>query len=365
MDILISVVGVFFTLGIVIFIHEFGHFIICKAVGVKVLKFSFGFGKEIFGFTRNETRYSVNWIPLGGYVKPAGEDYLEKDTAEAEPPKPDEYFGKPWYQRLLIVIAGPFMNYVLAVFIFTMVFWIWGGNPQFLDTSVIGGLKPGMPAAQAGLEVGDRIIEIEGNSINTWKEMAEIIHKKSDEPLLLKIKRDDQDFELTIIPQLDKENGIGLIGIYPDVQLQDIGLFLSMKHGFQMTWMITVKTIGYILSKIRQFEKPEDVSGPIGIFKFISDAARAGFREFLSLLGLLSVAIGLFNLFPIPLLDGGHMVFYLIEGILRKPLNKRVMLVANYVGMAILLTILLYASYNDILRLRRNKIDTPAAESNK
>lgn len=362
MDILVSVAGILFTLGVVIFVHEFGHFIACKAVGIRVLKFAFGFGKEIFGFNYKGTRYSVGWIPLGGFVKPAGEDYIEKTDEHPEPPKQDEYFGKPWYSRIGVVVAGPFMNYVLALAIFSFVFWMWGGVPEFSNTTVIGEVKQGMPAEAVGLQSGDVILSINGTNVKKWDEMAAIIHRHPEQELTLEILRDGTQFEQLITPQRDDVNDVGLIGIYPDVSMIDFTVVQSIQQGAAMTWMITTKTVSYIVGSIRRLEKPKEVSGPIGIFKFISDAARAGFRELLSLLGLLSVAIGLFNLFPIPLLDGGHLVFYCIEGILRRPLNQKIMLVANYCGMALLLSILVYASYNDVMRLRKQKAGEDTAQ---
>ncbi|MBD3271353.1 MAG: hypothetical protein GF384_02295, partial [Elusimicrobia bacterium] len=164
---------------------------------------------------------------------------------------------------------------------------------------------------------------------------------------------DDKTIDIAVTPVPDTGREIGIIGIFPAMTLQKVGVFEGMRLGIGMVGVITTKTIEYIVGRIVRFEKPKEVSGPIGIFKFISDAAQAGFRELFSLLGLLSVAIGLFNLFPIPMLDGGHVVFYLIEGIIRRPLSQRTMIIANYVGMIILLTILLYASYNDILRISK------------
>ncbi|MFH1378671.1 MAG: RIP metalloprotease RseP [bacterium] len=362
MNFIISIAGILFTLGVVIFVHELGHFLACKAVGIRVLKFAFAFGKEVFGFDWKGTRYSFGWIPLGGYVKPAGEDYLEKMDQNPEPPKKDEYFGKPWYQRIMVVVAGPFMNYCLALFIFSFVFWVWGGVPKFSGTTVIGEVQQGMPAEASGLKTGDAIIKIDDAEVKTWDDMAQIIHQSPEKELRIELIRDGKRIVKTITPRLDQENMVGLIGIYPDVSMTDFTFFQSIKQGAGMTWLITAKTLSYVGGTIRRMEKPKEVSGPIGIFKFISDAAQTGFRELLSLVGLLSVAIGLFNLFPIPLLDGGHLVFYLIEGIIRKPLNQKVMLVANYVGLGLLLSIFVYASYNDVVRLRRKNTQETTTE---
>jgi regulator of sigma E protease len=364
MSIIISVTAFVVTLGVIIFIHEFGHLIACKLVGIRVIKFAFAFGKEIIGFDWKGTRYSIGWIPIGGYVKPAGEDYLEKDEQDQPPPQQDDYFGKPWYQRLLVVIAGPFMNYVLAVLIFTGVFFVWGVAKS--DTNIIGEAVANLPASKAGIKAGDRIIAVQGTPVKDWNSLADIIHQNPQKKLALSVERDTSVFTVTVTPDWDDARRIGLIGILPKVEIQKANIIRSIALGFRMTYEISQKTLAYVFQTIRRMEKPKDVTGPIGIVHFISSAAQAGLREFLSLLAVLSVAIGLFNLFPIPLLDGGHMMFFILEGVLRKPLNRRLMGIANYAGMGLLLIIFLYASYNDILRLKNtNKPIAGQAEETK
>jgi len=329
--------------GFIIFVHELGHFIMAKYYKLRVEKFAFGFGPELIGFTRGETRYSVCAIPLGGMVKMPGED------PDSSTGSPDEFYSQKWYKRLVIALCGPLMNYILAAMIFAFVIFFWGlSKPS--DQPVIGEVVAGYPAMKAGVMTGDRILSINGFEIKNWMQLAGYIHSHSDKALALKIQRKDKELEISVQPKFDKASGTGLIGIAPDAEIEKEGFWTSCFYGGKMTVIQTVMTLEYLGQKIVRFEKP-DLAGPIGVVQFIAKAAKSGMRDLLGFLAVISTALGLFNLLPIPILDGGHIFIALIEGAIRRPLNKKAIQTANLVGFSIIICIFIFATYNDIARL--------------
>jgi len=362
--IVLYVAGVLFAFGMVIFFHEFGHFIVAKKTGVKVEQFSFGFGKEIFGFQIGETRYTVNWVPLGGYIRMAGEFPEEykgpvlEGKGETEKDNVDhsrDFMAKPWYHRILIAFAGPFMNYVLAVVIFFGMLLIWGQQIQINKTEV-GEVIPGLPAEKAGMRVGDTILEVEGIKVDNFMALAMKIHGRADQKTEIVVDRAGRTMTFNIVPRLDEKMNVGLIGIRqakPVTTRKKVGVFSAAKKAVWQCWNISAFTLAYLGDKIIKRQAP-DVAGPIGITQVIVKAVQAGWEDFMYLIAMISVAIGLFNLFPIPLLDGGHVVYYLVEGIRGKPLSQAIMGRANMVGMALLLSLLVFATINDIQRFKKN-----------
>jgi regulator of sigma E protease len=338
-QIAVTIIGI----GILVFVHELGHFIMAKKFKLKVEKFTFGFGPEIIGYTYGETRYAICAIPLGGMVKMPGED-VESATGS-----PDEFYSQPWYKRLLIAIMGPLMNYAFAILIFGAVFYMWGiDKPSSLPK--IGEILPDYPAAKAGLKPGDVVVKINKAEIKTWLDMAEYIHTHTNQELEMVVLRDNKEFALKIMPKKDEVSGLGIIGISPDFETERIGMASSLWLGTKMTVFQSVFTLEYLGQKIIKFEKP-DVAGPIGVIQYLAKAAKTGWRSLLNFIAIISTALGLFNLLPIPILDGGHIFIALIEGIIRRPLSKKVVMNANMVGLSIIVLIFLLATYNDITRI--------------
>ena len=341
-DLLISTVAVLFTFGLVIFLHESGHFLVCKLVKIKVEAFSFGFGPELFGRTSGATRYSVRAIPLGGYVKPAGEN-IEEATGAA-----DEYFSKPWYSRLAMVYAGPAMNYLLAFTLFAGVILIVG-EPVPLNEAVIGEIAQGYPAETAGLKIGDRILSVDGEPVAAWDKMAALIHAKVEKEVVVKYQSGTENKTVKIKTARGPER-VGIIGISPGISYIRIGLFKSGKMAVGQCWYWTALTVKTLASNISHREKP-DIAGPIGLVNIVSKAAHNGFTDLIFLIGVISVAVGFFNLLPIPLLDGGHAVLYIFEGLTGKKITPKIMQVVNSMGIAMLVGILVFATYSDINRI--------------
>ena len=353
MPFLIGVVSVVFAFGLVIFVHEFGHFIVAKKSGVKVERFSFGLGPELFGIQWGETRYCLACIPLGGEVRMAGESDVENGPSAA-PRDPREFFALSWYRRIPIVVAGPAMNYVLAFVLFTLISLVWG-YPHPSSEPVVGDLAEGFPAAKAGLAPGDRFLSVNGVAVSDWKSMAEKVHASAGKALSLEVRRKDRTLSFKITPAEDKGSGRGLMGVTPVTVHERLGPAASAWRGAQQCWGWSKVTLVYLGEKIAHRQKLE-LSGPVGIASVLAKAAKSGMGDYLFLVALISVGIGLFNLFPIPMLDGGHLLFFLCEGIFRRPVGKRVVQAANMAGLAALLSIFLFATYGDIQRLR-----TPAA----
>jgi regulator of sigma E protease len=340
-------------LGLVVVIHEWGHLVMALRLGVRVERFTVGFGPEIAGWTsKRGIRFAICAVPLGGMVKLAGEMLDEREN------KPDEFFSQPWYGRNLIALAGPLMNYILAFALFALVAGVWG-ILQPSSQPVVGDLVTGMPASVAGMKEGDRIVSINNGPISSWEEMATFIHAHPEEKLNVGVERPAvsarqaaRSLKVILTPMRDAQLGIGLIGIMPKIDKIKPGVKGSFRAAYQDVKMWTLQPLKYLSSKIRKMEGPKELSGPLGIAQMVTKATREGMAYVVYLIAIISTGLGLFNLFPIPVLDGGHILLYTIEGIIRRPLSRRVMQVANAIGLSLVLTIFLYASYQDVLRWR-------------
>jgi regulator of sigma E protease len=334
-------------LGLVVVIHEFGHFVVARLLGVRVEKFTVGFGPEILGWTGGATRYAICAIPLGGMVKMAGEYLEEREN------RPDEFFSQAWYRRIAIALAGPFMNYVLAFVLFAVVAGAWGVlRPS--GTATIGDVIPGLPAATATLKAGDTIQSVDGTPVQSWEQMAKLIHARPEKATELRVSREGtkDTLKLTVTPRRDPSQGIGLIGVVPKVDKVKPGFKGSIRAAARDITMWTVQPLQYLSQKIVRLEAPRELSSPLGIAQMVSKATKEGVWAVLQLVAIISTGLGLFNLFPIPILDGGHVVLYLFEGLLRRPLSRKVMQTANLAGLSLVAVVFFYALYQDIVRWR-------------
>jgi len=349
---LLSIIAFLFVLGVLVFIHELGHFIFAKLVKVRVEIFSLGFGKKLWSFKKGDTEYRISMIPFGGYVKPAGENPEEEREGA-----PWEFLSKSVGHRALIVGAGPVFNYLLAFFLFSLVLFV--GVPQW--TATVGELKDDYPAKIAGLEKNDRILSIDGTEIKFWDELSEIIHSKTDSaPVRLNIKRDDQIFTKDIVPKVEtittilgKEAKIGLIGIGPsdDTEIVRYGFFKSIAQGGRQVFMVTKMTYFALFQMATGKISAKEIAGPVGIFKFTGEAAKQGFLYLLSFIGLLSVNLAILNLLPIPVLDGGHLLFLVWEKFRGKPASLKAQEIATKIGFSLIILLMMFAFYNDLARL--------------
>lgn len=340
---ILQILAVIFGIGILVFIHELGHFVSAKKLGAKVEKFTFGLGPEIIGFTRGETRYALCAIPLGGMTKIPGESIDEATGA------PGEFFSLQWYKRLIIAACGPIMNYLLAAILFTVVIYFWGIAIP-MNEAVIGEIMPGKPADKAGLKVNDRVVAVDKQKITSWVQMAEIIQKNGDKAIDLHVMRDNKELDINVVPEIDPSRKVAVIGIVQGVETKKVGFAASVGYSLKAVVFQSVFTLTYLGEKIIKLEKPE-LAGPIGVAQILAKAAKAGVEQLLHILAIISVALGLFNLLPIPIVDGGHILFSLVEAVTRRPLNKKVVQYANVGGLALIVFIFIFATYSDIGRL--------------
>jgi regulator of sigma E protease len=341
------------VVSIIVVIHEFGHFIVAKILGVKVEKFSLGFGPKIIGRKFGETEYVVSALPLGGYVKLLGEDPEEKLPPEDE----KRSFSKlSPFKKFLIIFFGPAFNFILAIIILTTIFSF--GKP--ILQSVVGAVMKGHPAAKVGLKKGDVITSINGKKISTWSSLSKYMQIYGKKRVTLGIKEGKKFYFVHIKPELVPGlNMYGqkakryIIGIYPSNKIiyKSSGILNSFYSGIKEVWFIIKITFVNIILLITQKIPSTDMGGPIMIAQLSGRAASMGISEFFYFIAVISVNIGLINLFPIPALDGGHLLFSVVEMIRRKPLSPKFQENAAKFGFALLIMLLLFVSYNDIIRI--------------
>lgn len=357
-----------FVLSLVVFFHEFGHFLVARLCGVRILVFSIGFGPEIVGFNdRHGTRWKIATIPLGGYVKFFGDDNASSvpDTPRLEAMNANEraesFFFQPVLKRAAIVVAGPMANFVLAIAIFATIFMLYG-RPTM--SARVDSVQPGSPAAAAGFQPGDVVLSIDGKAIDNFEDMQRIVSDSAGETLQIKVDRKGTPIELTAAPQLKevKDNfgnsrRIGILGITrsmgaTDLKPKPMPPPQALLMGVQETWFVIDRTLNYIGGVAVGREAADQLGGPIRIAQISGEVASIGFVALIHLAAVLSVSIGLLNLFPIPLLDGGHLLFYLIEAMRGRPLSERAQEVGFRIGLAIVVMLMIFATFNDIVHLR-------------
>ncbi|MFZ7104632.1 MAG: RIP metalloprotease RseP [Peptococcaceae bacterium] len=333
--------------GLLIFVHEFGHFIVAKLVGVRVEEFSIGMGPQAFSFTKGETLYSIRILPIGGYVKMSGESGVEEeDSLAAADPK--RFNNKSVGQRAGVIVAGPLMNFILAVLLFTMIF-AFIGIPY--GTTQIGEVLADSPAADAGLKSGDVIVNIDGEKVNDWSEMVEIIHNKPGIELDFTLQRGDALQNVRITPKLDEENHVGLIGVTPSEEVKKVNVFEAFSLGINRTVEILVFTIVALVEMFTGQMGMGEVTGPVGIVQLIGESAQIGLIYLVNLTALISINLGLLNLLPIPALDGSKLIFLSIEAIRGKPIDARKENFVHIIGFALLMTLMLFITYRDVIKL--------------
>ncbi|MBI3813308.1 MAG: RIP metalloprotease RseP [Nitrospinae bacterium] len=346
-----TIISAVVLLGVLIFVHELGHFLVAKRSGVGVKKFSLGFGPKIIGKMVGETEYLVSAVPLGGYVKLEGE---EPDEEVTNPEK--SFTNKSVGTRLAIVSAGPIFNLLFAVAILALVFMIGVKAPS--DSSAVGNIKQGGAAESAGLVKGDMIIEIDGKKVDKWHQMAEIIHKSPNKELSFKVRKERGAVaDLKITPRAEtvkdifgKNLEVGLIGIEPLIVTERYNPVTATLKGFERTYDIIYLTFWAIVKMITGDISAKNIGGPIMIFQKAGEFANEGFLPYATFAALISINLGILNLLPIPVLDGGHILFFLIEIILRKPVSIKLREAAQHVGIFLLVSLMLFAFYNDIMR---------------
>jgi regulator of sigma E protease len=356
-----------FVLSLVVFFHELGHFLVARWCGVRVLVFSLGFGPELFGFNdRTGTRWKISAIPLGGYVKFLGDENAASvpDTAAAAAMSPEDrkhsFFHKPVAARAAVVVAGPLANFLLAIVISSGILMIYG---QRTMTPRVDGVMADGAAAKAGFKPGDLVLSIDGQKIESFADMQRIVTASADRQLEIVVERDGKEVRLEATPALKENKDVfgnvrreGVLGITrsatspDDVKTEHVGPIQAVALSVEQTATVIGTTLSYIGGIFVGRESPDQLGGPIQIAVISCQVATLGFMPLLNLAAFLSISIGLLNLFPIPLLDGGHLLFYAIETIRGRPLSERAQEVGFRIGLAIVLVLMVFATKNDIVK---------------
>ncbi len=350
------------VMSFIVFFHELGHFLVARWCGVKVEAFSIGFGKEIYGWDDSHgTHWRIAILPLGGYVRFKGDaDPASRPDFDSEDTKdPDSFPAKPLWQRAMIVAAGPIANFILAIVIFAALFSIHGVPVM---EPVVDEVLPNSAAARAGFMPGDRILEVDGEPIETFAELRQIVATNPEKTLHFTIKRGQKIITLEAKPDLrempDGLGGkirVGVLGITHKVKgalrFERKGPVEALALAGKSTWRIVAGTMSYIGQLVLGKQSADQLAGPIRIAQVTSQAASVSFSALVSLAAVLSISIGLINLFPIPMLDGGHLLYYLIEAVRGRPLSESAQEFGFKVGLMLVLALMLIATFNDLKHL--------------
>jgi regulator of sigma E protease len=352
---LISAIAIILVLGALIFFHELGHFLVAKSFRIGVRTFSLGFGPKLLAYSTSDTEYRISAVPLGGYVQLVGE------SPDAELPTgysdKSSFSLRPAWQRMLVVGAGPVFNFLLAWVIYACIFMALG-QQAMLPT--IGEVQEKTPAAEAGLKAGDRVVSINGREVEYWHDMAQRIRKSGGRTLQMTLVRDATRVRVTVTPEMQtaknvfgEEVRVPRIGVVAakDVVHVPMGPLESVWGGLEQTGRFIALTCEALVKIVARVVPLKTIGGPIMIAQLVSEQADRGIVDVLALTAVISINLGLLNLLPIPVLDGGHILFYGLETVLRRPVDPKWREVATKIGLTLLITLMALAIYNDIFRI--------------
>ena len=365
MNIITFIVPFIILITVVVFIHEYGHYYFAKKFGVGTADFSIGFGKELFGFNdKSGTRWKFCLIPLGGYVKFFGDRNVFSQAEQQELLKqysPEDqkklFVVKPIYQRALIVAAGPFANFLLAIIIFTFIYMFAGKD---FTPGKIAEVQENSPAAFVGLEIDDVIYSINDNKVKSITDISAYINTATTEEIKLSVLRNDNEIFFNVKPKVidDKDSlgnkikkkilGIKIVPLYDEFNKEKLGPAKALYYAVKETWFVTTSSLDFIFSLLKGVGDTTQLGGPIKIAKITGQVAQYGFIAFLSITAYISISLGLINLFPIPMLDGGHLMFYAFEKILGRPLKQKTQEGFFRIGLVLLFSLMFFTTFNDL-----------------
>ena len=342
---ILTIAAAVFVFGLLVLVHEFGHFITAKMTGMRVDEFAIGFGPKIISKRRGETVYSLRAIPLGGFNDIAGME------PENNPAGERGFCAKPVLSRMIVILAGATMNFILPVVLFFTIYATLG-IAQPATEPVIGGIIEGMSAEKAGLKEGDEILSVNGQAVATWKEFTDKLRTIDEgQNILLEFKRGDEVSKVTVSPTYNKQEQRVLVGVQSSIVYEKKSVLESFTLAIDHTKEITVMMIDSIIMLFQEPEQTENLAGPIGIVQMSGQVAERGFIPLLNFAALLSINLGIINLLPVPVLDGGHFVNLFIEAVRGKPLGSKAVAYTQRVGITLLIMLMLFATKNDLVRV--------------
>lgn len=344
---MLTIIATLFVIGLLVFVHEGGHFLAAKAVGIRVWEFALGFGPRIFSFKGKQTRYSIRALPLGGFVALAGMDQPPESEEALSEDHPENFQSRPLWQRFMVIAAGPVMNLVLAVFLFALYF-----NQIGVTTSPVQEVLPDSPAQRAGIQVGDILVGTDPNTPLTSEQLVWTISRSANRTFRLYFLRDGKMESRLVTPQAQSD-GRGLLGItFGGVgKVFRLGGWRSIRQGWHYNNLM-IQMVVQALGKMFRGTGIREMTGPVGMFKVVGEVAPHGILPLLALAAMISTNLGLFNLIPLPVLDGGWLLFLVIEGVRGKPLKPEQQGLAQLVGMALLLALTVLVTFQDLVRLK-------------
>ncbi len=349
-------------LTVLVFVHEFGHYAVARRCGVRVETFSIGFGPEMFGWTdRSGTRWKVSWVPLGGYVKMFGENEVEDEGGALRPLSAPEravsFYFKPLAARAAVVSAGPLSNFLFAIVVL-MVLFATAGEP--FTPPLIGGVQPGSAAEMGGIKPGDRFVSVAGQTVDRFEEVQQIVRDNPGVPLRVIVSRDGTETTLTVTPQSREDSDrfgnthrIGFLGVSGGTrQFVRHPLPMAAVRAVQETYSLSAATLSAVGQMIAGTRTADDLGGPLRIAQMSGEVAQVGFVSLVWFLAVLSINLGLVNLFPVPVLDGGHLLFYAAEALRGKPLGPKAQEIGFRIGLALVVGLMIFATWNDLMHLK-------------
>ncbi|MBE6100249.1 MAG: RIP metalloprotease RseP [Anaerovibrio sp.] len=342
---LLTIVSAVFVFGLLVLVHEWGHFITAKMTNMRVDEFAIGFGPKLISWQKGETLYALRAIPLGGFNRIAGMDLDEEENDAGD----RAYFKRPIWARMVVILAGSVMNFVLPVVLFFLIFLCVGVQTPSTEP-IVGAVMANRPAASAGLMAGDRITSINGQTINEWANISEIFKDSAGKPFEITYLRGDESRHTTVIPVLDESSNRVVIGIQGSVVSQEVSIGEAASLSVEKTWRIFKAMLEALAMLVTKEGASSELSGPIGVAQMAGEVAQHGFIPLLNFAAFLSLNLGIVNLLPVPALDGGHFITLVIEAVRGKQMSKKAMYYIQAVGVVILMSLMIFATFNDITR---------------
>ena len=342
---LLTIVSAVFVFGLLVLVHEWGHFITAKMTNMRVDEFAIGFGPKLISWQKGETLYALRAIPLGGFNRIAGMDLDEEENDAGD----RAYFKRPIWARMIVILAGSVMNFVLPVILFFLIFLCVGVQTPSTEP-IVGAVMANRPAASAGLMAGDRITSINGQTINEWANISEVFKDSAGKPFEVTYLRGDESRHTTVIPVLDESSNRVVIGIQGRVVSQEVSIGEAASLSVEKTWRIFKAMLEALAMLVTKEGASSELSGPIGVAQMAGEVAQHGFIPLLNFAAFLSLNLGIVNLLPVPALDGGHFITLVIEAVRGKQMSKKAMYYIQAVGVVILMSLMIFATFNDITR---------------